>query len=91
MTFVKMKAALAIVNKCDCLSITEDDKKLVIHVFDTIMKSLMEKGLVTTEMSAQYAVLKVSTWNDGYFCAVTRQMCKLLYPVVELCEKIFDN
>lgn len=91
MKYVQMKVALAIINECDSSSITESDKELVIYVVNYIMKSLMEMGLVTTEMSIQYAMLKVSAWNDSYFCAAARQMCSLLYPAVNLCEKLFDN
>ena len=91
MEYAKMKSAIAIINECDCLSITEDDKRAVIHVFGTIMQSIRELGLVTTDMSARYAILKISTWSNGYFCESAKQMCELLYPVVERCEKLFYN
>ena len=90
MEYAKMKAAIDIISQCDSFTITEDDKMLIISVFGSILKSLREIGLVTTEMSAQHAVLKVSTWNNGYFCIVTRQMCSIVRPVVELYAECFD-
>ncbi len=91
MNYEQMKNALVIISKCDCLSITEDDKKLIVSVVGTIMKSLREAGLVTTEMNAQYEILKISTWDDGYFCTVARQTCSLLHPIVDLCSKYLES
>lgn len=79
MDFAKRKKALEIISQCDCLSITEDDKKLIISVFDEILKAL---GGGTTEMKIRYEILKISTWSDGYFCTSARQMCSLLYRVI---------
>ena len=91
MRYKDMKTAIAIVSQCDSLSITEDDKQLTISVFCTIIKSLKKIGLVTTQMLAMYAVLKESTFNNAYFCIVTRQMCSLIYPEVDFCQRHFDN
>ena len=87
-----MQAALAIISRCDTFSITESDKTMIISVFGTIIKDLQEKGFpITTEIYAQYAILKVSTWSDGYFCIVARQMCSALYPIVNLFAKVYDD
>ena len=91
MKYEQMKTALLIMSKCDGFSITNDDKQFIIAVFGDIIKSLREMEFVTTEISVEYAILKVSTWNNGYFCIVTRQMCSLLYPIVELLQDFFDN
>lgn len=79
MDFATRKKALEIISQCDCLSITEDDKKLIISVFDEILKVL---GGGTTEMKIRYEILKISTWSDGYFCTSARLMCNLLYRVI---------
>ena len=81
MDFATRKKALDIICQCDCLSITEDDKKLIIAVFDEILKTL---GGGTTEMKIRYEILKISTWSDGYFCTSARQLCFFLYPVVKI-------
>ena len=81
MDFTTRKKALEIISQCDCLSITEDDKKLIIAVFDEMLKAL---GGGTTEMKIRYEILKISTWSDGYFCASARQLCSFLYPVVKI-------
>ena len=87
-----MKTALGIINKCDILSITEDDKQMIVAVCGTIIKELKEKGFVpSTESKAQYAILKESMWDDGYFCTATRQMCSVLYPIVNLLHKVFEQ
>lgn len=84
MEFAKMKTALEIMSQCDCLSITEDDKKMVVRVMGTIVKALREMGLCTTEMTAMYDILEISTWDNGYFCSVTRRMCSLLHTYVNI-------
>lgn len=90
MKYVDIILALEIMRECDSLSITEDDKKLIISVFGNILKLLREAGLVTAEISANYAILKDSTWNNGYFCIVTKRMCSLVFHVVNICPAIFD-
>lgn len=90
MTFTKMKEAIKIISKCDSLSITEDDKRIIISVFGTIIKSVMQNGFTNTEIHIKYAILKASTWNNGYFCAITKQMCSNLYPFVDICQKYFE-
>lgn len=87
MTWQDHKTAIEIINGCDCLSITEDDKEIIISIFSTIIKSLREIGLANDAMAAQHAVLRVSTWNNGYFCTVARQMCSIVYPVVKFCAE----
>lgn len=84
MDFVTRKKALEIISQCDCLSITEDDKKLIIAVFDEMLKAL---GGGTTEMKIRYEILKISTWSDGYFCTSARQLCSFLYPVINTFAK----
>lgn len=81
MDFATRKKALEIISQCDCLSITEDDKQLVVAVFDEMLKAL---GGGTTEMKIRYEILKISTWSDGYFCTSARQMCNLLYPTIKI-------
>ena len=87
-TFKKMCKALEIINECDVLSITEEDKKLILAVFHSIIKSLDK---VSTEISAQYAILEVSTWDNGYFCNVTHRLCALLYPLAQIYAQTFEN
>lgn len=82
MEHLKIMAALDIISQCDCLSITELDKKLIINVFGKIIKSFKEVGINNTEMNAMYEVLKISTWNDGYFCCMARKLCNLLHQKV---------
>ena len=78
----KMTAALDIISQCDILSITETDKSMIIAVCGTIINSLQEKGFApTTEINAQYAILKEAVWDDGYFCITARQMCSVLHPL----------
>lgn len=91
MKFVDVLLALEIIRECDSLTITEEDKKVIIAVFGNIIKPLRETGLITTEISAMYAVLKNSTWNDGYFCVVTRKMCSILQHIISLYAPIFDH
>lgn len=86
-TFKNMCKALEIINECDSLSITEDDKKLILAVFRDIIKKL---DLNTGEILAQYAILEISTWDNGYFCIVTHRLCAELYPLVELMAKTFE-
>lgn len=89
MNYEKMTTALAIISTCDALTITEDDKKLIISVLGTIIKSLREKGLDSFEMDFQYALLKDSTWNDGYFCIIAKQMCNMVYKAIKD-RQLFD-
>lgn len=91
MKYAQMQEALVIISKCDCLSITEDDKPFVISVLGSIIKSLAEVGISLTEIKIHYEILKVSTWSNGYFCQKARYLCSQLYPKVELCSKLFDN
>ncbi len=91
MTYEQLKAALVIISECESFTITEDDKAMIISVFKTILKPLKEMGLVTTVISAQYALLEISTWNNGYFCIVARQMCSLLSPIVDFYHQLFDE
>lgn len=83
-TFSNMCKALEIINECNALSITEDDKKLILAVFRDIIKKL---ELNTAEILAQYAILEISTWDNGYFCIVTHRLCAELYPLVQICAK----
>jgi hypothetical protein len=83
----KMKKAIAIISNCDSLSITEDDKKFIISVYDAILKTLGEVDLVTTELSAQFAVLKIATWNNGYFCSVARKIGTIIQPILRVYEE----
>lgn len=85
-----MKNALAIISQADPLSITREDKSLIIHTFSTIMAALNKVGMLTTEMSFQHALLREATWNDGYFCTVAKRMCSIMYPVLETCEAVFN-
>lgn len=81
MDFATMKKALEIISQCDCLSITENGKELIIFVFDEILKAL---GGGTTEMKIRYEILKISTWSDGYFSTSARQLCSSLYPIIKI-------
>ena len=83
-TFNNMCKALEIINECNALSITEDDKKLILAVFRDIIKKL---ELNTAEVLAQYAILEISTWDNGYFCIVTHRLCAELYPLAQICVK----
>lgn len=85
--FKNMCKALAIINECNASSITEEDKKVIIAVFHSIIHEL---GQVTTEISAQYALLEISTWDNGYFCIVAHKLCAALYPLVQ-CWTIFEG
>lgn len=91
MKYKDMKAALALVSKCDTLSITENYKEAVISVFSTIVKSLREMGLLTTRMTEVYTILKDSKWDNAYFCIMAKKMRSLVYPAVELCQNCFDD
>lgn len=92
MEFSKMKAALGIINQCNIFSITEDDKPMVVSAVGAIIKGLKEKGFEpTTEIKAQYAILKEAMWDDGYFCMAARQMCSVLYPIVNLLRKAYES
>lgn len=90
-TFRKICKALEIINECDSTSITEDDKRLILAVFRDIIHKLKDFDKVTTEISAQYAILEVSTWDNGYFCIVTHRLCAALYPLVQLYAKVFES
>lgn len=81
----KMIEALDIIYECDSLSITEDDKKLCIFILGCIINELC---LTTTEITAQYAVVKVSTWNNSYFCMATKKLCNQLYSVLKMFQNI---
>ena len=83
-----MKKALVVISQADPLSITREDKIIIIHTFGAIMTALNKVDMLTTEMSFQYALLRDATWNDGYFCTIAKRMCSLMYPVLETCEKI---
>ena len=83
MKFTRHKMALEIMSQSDCLSITENDKKVVLHVMGTIVKALKEMGLRTTEMIAMYDILEASTCDDGYFCNTMKRLCDMLYPIVK--------
>lgn len=87
MDFTRRKKALEIISQCDCLTLTEDDKMLIIAAFAEIFNSLDELGGITTEMKVRYEILKISTWSNGYFCTSARQLCNFLYPVINLLAK----
>lgn len=89
MESTKMKAALYIIDECDVLSITEDDKAMIVSVFGEIISELKGYGLaLKTEINVQYAILKESVWSNGYFCEVARKMCFILYPYVKILERM---
>jgi hypothetical protein len=90
MTWQKCKAAVEIMSSCDCLSITEDDKSFIIAAFGSILKFLRKWGFANQNMTVQYAILKESTWDNGYFCIVTKQMCNIVYPIVRDMAGILD-
>lgn len=88
MKYENMLKALAIISGCDCLSITEDDKRIVIAVFGSIIKEI---GATSTEIKVHYELLKISTWSNGYFCQKAKYLCMLLYPIVKILSKTLDN
>ena len=83
-----MRQILTIVSQCDALTITKEDMDAVLQATGMIIACLEKVGLVTTEISAQWAVLKLSTWSEGYFCICVRQMVSVLWPVVDMYEVI---
>lgn len=91
MDYEKMKKALVIMSQCDSLTITKDDKKFIIAAFASIIKFLREKGLISSMIVAKYAILKDATWNDGYFCVITRELCSMLNTQVEFYHKYFES
>lgn len=86
MDYKKMRAALLIINECNSLTITEEDKRLIIHVLGTIIKELGSE--ITTEISAHYALLKIATWNNGYFCELAKRLCNDLYAMVNIWAEV---
>lgn len=78
-----MKKALLIIDNVDALTITKEDKDLIVAVIGKIVNVLEECKQLTPEMDFQYAVLKCSVWDDGYFCIVARKTCAMLYPIVK--------
>lgn len=85
-----MRKVLAIINQCDPLTIEKEDKDLTIAAIGTIITALRKFHLVTTEISALYAILKYSTWDNGYFCICARKICSALWPVVDSYAVIAD-
>ena len=85
-----MKKILAIVSQCDALTITKEDMSLILKAIAMIIVSLKKVELATTEISAQWTVLKLSTWSEGYFCICVQRMVNVIWPVVDIYEVIAE-
>ena len=85
-----MKKILAIISQCDVLTIEKKDKDLIIAATGTIIIAMRKVGLISAQISALYAILTESTWDDGYFCACVRQIINAIWPVVDTYEMIAE-
>lgn len=81
MEISEMINAVDVIYACNPLELTDDDKKLCIFIFNCIIKEL---GLATTEISVQFALVKVSTWNNSYFCMAARKLCNMLHRYLKV-------